>query len=261
MRRANVSLLLGILFLISLTGCDQSARLERKAPVDVVSAKMYFNVLRKGQYDQIEDQLDPALKSAGFRSAFDELVATIPAENPSSVKTVWVNRECEEEICSIGIVQEYRYGSEILLFNVVLRKEGSQSSIVGMHIRVIPDSFMKANEFRLSHKGFPQYAILSMAILFPLFSLYVLVLCIRSQIGPRKWAWAIFILVGVSRLGVNWTTGKIDFQFLSFQVLSAAAYAEPYSPWMISVSIPLGAILFLIYRNSRINKQKSCLHS
>ena len=251
MRNRNLSLL-ALVFLIPLSGCDQSAKIERRSPDDVSSVKTDFEMLRQGENDRVESAFDPAAKDTGFRSDFEEMVATIPAENPLGVKTVWVAVQCEEAICYDRVIMEYRYSTQLLLFNVLLKKEGGQSLIEGMHIRVIPESFLKANEFTLSKKGLSQYAILTLAILLPAVSLYALILCIRSRIGPQKWIWAAFILFGVLRLGVNWTTGQLDFEVMVIQFLSVGAFAEPYEPWVISVSLPLGAILFLIYRKVKL---------
>lgn len=249
------------LLLATTVGCNQSAWLERKAPQDVSLVKSYFDLLRSGHADQVEDLLDPALQSAGYRARFDELVATIPQEAPNTVKAILVDPRCEEGRCEDGIILEYKYGSERLLFNVELMKEGTQLSIIGINLRVIPESFIEANKFTLSNKSFLQYLILALAILLPALSLCSLVLCIRMRIGPRKWVWTAFILLGIFRLGINWTTGHLEFHFWSIHLVSAQTFAQPFEPWVISVSLPLGAILFLInYRSRLFHVHRDGLH-
>jgi hypothetical protein len=250
MTKPNSYFLLIPLLLAFINGCDQSARLERKAPEDVSLAKSYFDLIRGGHSNQVKDLMVPALQNAESSANFEEMVATIPQEAPSSVKAIKVVLRCEEGKCEDAIILEYKYRTQLLLFNVMLLKDGRQVSILGIHVTVIPESFVKANEFTLANRGPFQYLILSLAILFPAFSLYALVLCIRARIGLRKWMWAAFILCGIARLGINWKTGQLDFQFLTIQILSAGAYAMPYEPWVISVSLPVGAFLFLInYRS------------
>lgn len=248
------------LLLSSIWGCNRSARLERNNAEDISLAKNYFDLLRKGDYDEVENAFDPSLKGPDFRAGFDQLVATIPPEDPFSVSPNLVKRNCDAWVCDTGIILDYKYRDERLLFNVVLRKSERQSTIIGMNIRIIPGSYIAANEFRLSNKGFFQYAMLILAVLFPALSVYALALCIRSRIGLRKWLWTPFIIVGVAKLGVNWTTGRIDFHVLSVQVLSSSAFREPYGPWIISVSLPLGAILFLTHRTLQARTRCS-IHS
>jgi hypothetical protein len=65
----------------------------------------------------------------------------------------------------------------------------------------------------------------------------------------RKWLWIIFILIGFGKLSLNWTTGQILFNPLSFyvQLFSVAVIKHgPYAPWIFSISIPLGAIIFFL---------------
>jgi hypothetical protein len=66
--------------------------------------------------------------------------------------------------------------------------------------------------------------------------------------GKKKWLWLIFIVVGIGKLFVNWTTGQVFFTPLAIQLPPAGANAQLYGPWLVYVSIPLGAIIFLIMR-------------
>jgi len=77
-----------------------------------------------------------------------------------------------------------------------------------------------------------------------------LVVCIRTPFKGRKWPWVLFILVGIGRIAVNWSTGDWFISPVHFQLLGASISAPFYGPWTVAVSIPLGAIMFLIMRNS-----------
>jgi hypothetical protein len=104
----------------------------------------------------------------------------------------------------------------------------------------------------LAGKNLLQYVTLSFAILIPIFTLYVLVLCIRTKMEKRKWLWIIFIIIGIGKFTVNWTTAQWQFAPLSFQFFGASAFAPMYSAWLISISLPLGAIVFLIRRRKLV---------
>jgi hypothetical protein len=60
----------------------------------------------------------------------------------------------------------------------------------------------------------------------------------------------VFILVGVGRLTVNWTTGQLYVMPFAVHLLSGGASTFGYAPWMIYVSLPIGAIIFFVYRDS-----------
>ena len=230
-----------------IPGCDRSARMERRNPEDIALAKSYFELLHGGHADRVEDLIDPSIRDSMPDSVFEEMVATIPQDAPSSVKAIFVDSRCREVSCQEAIVLEYKYRNERLLFNLALLKEDGHISIMGIHLTHIPDSFVEENRFTLLKKGPSQYLILTMGIVISVFSLYILVRCIFAKIGPIKWVWAVFILVGFTRLSVNWTTGELRFDFPAVVLFWVDAIPVEYGPWMICISLPLGAVLFLIF--------------
>ncbi len=88
----------------------------------------------------------------------------------------------------------------------------------------------------------------------PLFTLYALVLCIRMRM-TRKWLWILFILLGVTTLRLNWSTGEMGLQPLSVQLLGASfSRSGLVAPWIFGVSFPLGAVFFLRKRRALLAK-------
>lgn len=82
-----------------------------------------------------------------------------------------------------------------------------------------------------------------------MFILVTLVACIRTKMRRRKWRWILFVLVGGVSLSLNWTTGEIGFSPLSVRLLGASAMTtSAYSPWIVSISFPLGAAMFWLKR-------------
>jgi hypothetical protein len=118
-----------------------------------------------------------------------------------------------------------------------------------MHLQRIPDSLQHINAFTFAGKGALHYLILGAALLTTLFTIASFVACVRTPGIRRKWLWAIFTAVGVTGVTLNWTTGTIGFQPVSIHLFGAAASAtSPYSPWFVTASFPLGAVLFLVKR-------------
>lgn len=84
------------------------------------------------------------------------------------------------------------------------------------------------------------------AVAAPAISLAALFLCIRSPLPRRRRVlWAIGILAGFGRISLDWTSGAIMVSPLWFQLLSAGyTRANEFAPVVISVSIPVFALLF-----------------
>jgi hypothetical protein len=152
---------------------------------------------------------------------------------------------------------EYQFSDGWALANVVLKKSGEALSVVGFNVYRTKTSQKELNRFIFTGKSVLQYLILVMAVAAPLIILVTMYFCFRTPIHKRKWLWILFILVGVGSVSVNWTTGQIGLQLLSLNLLSASAMAAgPYSPWIISASIPIGAIVFWFKRKGFIEASR-----
>jgi hypothetical protein len=236
-----------------LSGCNQRSLVAKfTSPEDETIATNYIALLRQRQFGPIEKDVDPSLKSVFTQDLLEKMADAIPRQDLVSVKVVGANAFHGDGINKVNLAFEYEFQTNWLLINVATQKKDGVLTIIGFHIHPLPDSLENLNKFTLAGKNFLQYATLAFAILIPLFSLYALVLCIRTKIKKRKWLWIIFILIGIGSFTVNWTTGQCHVQPLSFQLLGASSFAPPFGAWLISVSLPLGAILFLIRRKKLI---------
>jgi hypothetical protein len=178
------------------------------------------------------------------------MAALIPSQEPLSVKVVGAQQFHSQDIYKINLSFECQFPTNWFLINVALQRKDGVSTIYGLHVRPLSDSLENYNKFTLTGKSLFQYAIFVFSIWIPIFTLYVLVLCIRTKMKKRKWLWIIFILFGVGKITINWTTGQWQIGLLQFQLLGAGTFAPPYGAWLIAVSIPLGAIIFLLRRKS-----------
>jgi hypothetical protein len=236
------------LFLAILSGCNQVTLMHIMIPQeDEAITRRYVDDLRQNRLDQIERVLDPELKDSNMHGTLASMAALFPAQEPISTKVVGF-RSFFGNARRIQITLEYEFPQKWLLAEVVTQESDGVRTIVGFHVTPIADSLENLNRFTLVGKGTTQYSILSLAVLAPLFSLCVFVLCIKTRMGKKKWLWLILVFLGIGKLVVNWTTGEVFFTPLAIQLPPAGANAQLYGPWMVYVSIPIGAILFLIMR-------------
>jgi hypothetical protein len=246
---ARLRPLVAVSLLVFLTGCISKSILDRLAPETVQELKTNFDYLRHGQYDQIEAALDPGINRANVRANLTEMAARIPAQEPVSVKTVGAYAECEtRKGCKTRVTLEYEFPGKWVITEMVVHSQDGKSAITSFYVEPESESLEAANRFTLRGKQPVQYAILSAGIVSMSVMLYALVLCIRTPMERRKWLWIIVVLLGAGRVRVDWTTGEISHHI--FQITGPPAWmgAELYGAWIVSVSLPLGASLFLILR-------------
>lgn len=151
---------------------------------------------------------------------------------------------------------EYEFESGWNLANVALRKTNNNGyEIIGLNVYQSMASQRDINKFSLSSKSVIHYIILILIIIIPLFICVTIFICAKTPNIKKKWLWIIFIMCGVVRLKINWTSGQYIIQLISVYLFGFSFQKTgPYAPWILSVSLPLGAIIFWMKRK-QINDQ------
>lgn len=238
--------------LLFLAGCDQASLVAKFASDDEQAlAKSYIDRLRARDFEAIEKSLDKSLAGPNVRGNLQKMAASIPADEPRSVKLVGAHKHFQNGIRSLNTTFEYQFSEGWLLANVAIEERNGEKAITGLNVYPRTQSLEQENRFNIFGKQSTQYLILAGAIGAALVSLYALIACIRTKPLRRKWLWILFIVLGVGRFAVNWTSGEWSIVPISVQLLGAGATAAPYGPWIVSCSIPLGAIVFLFWRRRR----------
>ncbi|MBP1689204.1 MAG: hypothetical protein H6Q33_5347 [Deltaproteobacteria bacterium] len=251
---SRVSSLWGLLSLVVLMGCDQQAVLDKFAPeVETKFARHVVDLFAAKNFSAIEAELAPELRQPDARSKFDEMARILPEAAPISVKTVGAHTLKAQDRDTYRLTFEYAYpDSKWVLVSTVLERRGGKLLLAGVHFQPLTQSLETQNRFTFEGKSPLHYVVLALAILVPLFVLYTLVICARTQHLKRKWLWLIFILLGVVQLSLNWTTGAWEVQVLSVLLFGAGFWhAGPSAPIIIKIAVPLGAIVFLLRQRGR----------
>ena len=238
--------LVGVAFCVFLMGCDEAILMNKYAPLqDEPIARNYLDLLMQGKVDQIAHDMDPSVVGLGIKETLRKLADMLPADTPKSVKVVGAQTSNGEGLSKTDITYECEFQGSWYLVGVALQKKGDVWTVLGLRITRLSDSLENLYRFTLFGKSAFQYLVLALAVFFLFFTFYVLVLCIRAKSGMTRWMWISFILAGVGRLAINWTTGEWAFTIWAIQVPCASATAPPYGPWTIAAYLPLGAIFFL----------------
>ncbi len=131
---------------------------------------------------------------------------------------------------------------------MVVHSQNGKSAITSFYVEPESESLEAANRFTLRGRQPVQYVILSAGIVSIAVMLYALVLCIRTPMEKRKWLWIVIILLGLGKVAVDWTSGEISYHIFWISIPPAWMGAELYGAWIVTVSVPLGALPFLVLR-------------
>jgi hypothetical protein len=237
-----------------ISGCSRAALMKKMVPAaDEAFARERVDQLRQGRFEQIEQELDPSIGDPNPRGTLTTMAAMFPAEEPKSVKVVDMKFLYNDGSSSHNLTLEYEFSAEWLLVNIALKAADGHPTITAFNVTPVADGLENVNRFSLEDKSGLQYLMLLLAVAVPLFTFYAFAVCLRTKKQNFKWLWAIFVLFGVGRLAINWTTGELSFTLLAVHIPCASATAVPaYGPWVIAISLPLGAILFMARRGDDV---------
>jgi len=242
---------------LGLAACNQDAMIARFTPhPEAEMGKQAVDDWREGHIAALRTLLDPSVESKVTDEQFAGWAAEFPKGEPRSAKVVGTTTHVQNGERRYDLTYEYEFEGKWLLANVVLRKQGDEKArITGLHAQVFDRSLEQMNAFTFHGKGGLHLLMLFLAMVSPLVSIAACIVCIRTPIRRRKVLWALFTLVGVTTVRLNWTTGQLGFVPLSFQIFGASAFSAPYGPWMLGVSFPLGAIVFFLRRKALMARQ------
>jgi len=123
--------------------------------------------------------------------------------------------------------------------------EGDSLRLNVLYIYKSEVSYRELNAFGFEGKGVLHYLVFLWVILSLGFIIFTLVKAFRTKFLKRKVLWLIFIVLGITEFSLNWTTGAWALHLLKISLLGVGITAQsPYSPWILSISFPLGATLF-----------------
>jgi len=246
-----------LLFLLIFSGCNFSPNLSFVPEKQRELAKIYLSIIRSGRTTKLDSITTPYLKEMIDENIMFSVDSVLKQnEVPKKILMVGSNYVSSPDSSLTSITYEYEFAKSYALANVTMITKDSTTLLAGFRVWPMNESLAEINAFALTGKSFLHYSFLLFGALSLLFILYSLIICAKSKIN-KKWLWIIFILIGLGKFGIIWTNGQVFFSIFTFQILGfGITKSGIYAPWVVSISFPLGAILFLIKRKKLIEKHQ-----
>jgi len=234
-----------ILFLLPFILAPLSCSLE----TDDTFAREFIEILRRGDLNRATRLLSTEI-SQNDLSWLGEVCTLLTQGEVKSFNAIGSNFYKTADRSRTAFTYELEYPTEWILVEVVVDEVNGGRAIVGIHTYRSKSSWIEVNNFSFRGKSIGHLLMFVSTVSAAVFSVIALVLCIRTR-TPKKWAWILFIILGLGKISINWTTGLIDYQIIATQLLSASAFTGGlYPQWILSASLPIGAIVFLLKRRS-----------
>jgi hypothetical protein len=247
------SLIVAVLLLL-LQGCGMphSAQ-EFHQTAEAQYLQSLVDQLSAHNFQAIEGQMDARVQQADIRRALEQVASRLPPGSPLRAEpadwnvwhmgTTWGSTD--ERRARVAI--EYAFpDNKWMLASATLSGEPGAFRTLSFKIEPLAVPLDESNAMTFKGKGMLHFLVPLMAAASFAISAFAFVRCIRARALKRKWLWAVFTLIGVFSVSLNWTSGDTSFQMLRFNLLGAGVTRSGWlGPWVVAFSVPLGALLFL----------------
>lgn len=242
----TVTRILLVLMTLLLAGCA----LPKVDPEREAQADQVYQLTRRGDAAALTAMGTPALRRNDMVAALPQLRVHLHTSEPTSARTLgWTSNRVNAD-ATYQVVRMYSHPEGKVQARITVVRSGDGPwQLDGLHVmRVTPaaleayDASVEAARFTLGGKSPVHYLMLVGAGLSA-------VLCLVSAVVAgwrRRWLWMIGCVFGIGQISVNWATGALAVHPIYVALLGAGFLKGlgATDPWIISVSLPLPAILF-----------------
>jgi hypothetical protein len=239
---------------LACTGCDTDTALQKFAsPADQATAIAQIELLRTHQYDEIEKRLGPGAEGPNLRATLEQMAAVFGDAEPTAKKLVGAYQNYVNGQHTVSLTYQYQVGARYLYARCDFARQDDRVVILGLEVRPLAASLESISRLDFHDKPLRNYLIVGATLLAATVSFVALFVCIFERGLRRKWAWVLFIILGVTQTRLDWNSGAVDFSAPHLLLFSAGYDHSLYSPWVFSVAVPVGAVAYLVRRllNSR----------
>ena len=196
-----------------------------------------------GDVDAALAGMSPELDRATGKAQFAQMRTMLPKTAPPAGKTIGFTKSAGTEGEWYGLVRQYDFPAQVLVTETrMARYPDGRWLVQNFNFNRASVAAVQANGFTLSGKTPLHYAVLTAMIVVA----SGILVTVGFALYRRRWLWAIFALFGFVTLQFNWATGGWMVQPLNFLLFGAGFLrsTSPFAPWIFSVALPVGAVLF-----------------
>jgi len=243
MPKSLLSALVVLFCLPVLAACSPAISPQQDADLRGVYEKMRVNDLAG-----IEAAFNPQFKRDGLHQGLSFMQGMIPPDAPKVELLKPAIQSNADGSTDYGGLYEYDYKSTAVLAEMQIHQDkAGKKTITSVQLRQAPAGIAHAFDFGLTGKKYYQYIFLFLMALSPAFGVWGLVALWRARDIKWKFLWALAMLLGFMDLTMDWRTGDTVLNVVYVHPLWIFARKfGPLSPWMLSTSLPVSAIAFLL---------------
>lgn len=249
-----------VILSLFLASCSQSRMNDTLAtPQEKAIATRFIAALQSGRLESVKANLEPQLYTQTDEIE-PQIQPGLPKEANYTLVTVNVQTNTANGVSKTlkALNYEFGAGTKWTVFQIVLSDASGRTLVIGWHALPSDHQPTAGGDFTLAGKSALHYAWLVAMALSTITIVFTLIVVGRSKGVKRRWLWAIGSALGLGQFTLNWSTGALMVRPLGFFVLGSAVFkASPFDPWMLSFSLPIVAVIFLLRRKALMAQQNA----
>jgi hypothetical protein len=246
-----LALVLSLVLALPLAACVFGGiSAQQDADLRAVYARMKANDIAG-----IEAAFDPQFKKPSLGQGLQFMQGMIPPQTPKARLLKGVSQPGPNGATDYGATYEFDYPSTAVLAQIEMRQDKvGRKTITVLQMRQDQVGVADQYAFHLGGKKYFQYLFLFLMALAPALGVWGLVHLWRAPDIKWKFLWATAMCIGFMDLTMDWKTGDVFLNVVNLHILwITGKQLGPLSPWMLTTSIPLASIAFLLgYRGQRM---------
>jgi len=240
-----------------LASCSQAQWNEKlSTPIDREMGLKAISALRSGQIGSVKDSFEPAV-FAQTAAVENKVRGLFPTVGSPALVTVNSYSLSNGRMTQTTTALNYEMGSRNswAIVQILLRSDGREERIIGWHATPTDRQPTAIGNFTFAKKSVIHYTWLLAMMASTATIITALALLWKAKGIPRRWLWVVGSLAGIGQFTLNWASGAWGINPVAFSILgSSAVRPSPFDPWMLTFSLPIVAILFLIRRSDLLAK-------
>lgn len=254
MHHSIKTLLLTCVVLLLLGGCSDVIDIEALVPEQEKNLALeYSDAFRAGNYEKVSELSHPELQKVLRPEKFQAIVDIFATGMPESNKVMGFNQhtangKTQTRITLLTTIAEHQYFTEVKMI-----KEAEKPWLV-FSFYVQPDVQIRKQQLAAENIELTpsKVLLLTLTIAIGLFSLGTFVMVIFTPF-KKKVRWCLMSLVGIGQVTMDLASGAIDFSAIQVHLFGfELSRASEYEPYILSFSLPLGALAFWLKRKQLI---------
>ena len=255
-------LILGFIVLLQLliVGCSSADLLNPPQKIDNYS-KQFVSVLKTEWLDSALKYIDTSIVNQAGKDFLTKVSEDLKYKGLKSVKVLsykttsnWSTNHAYN--ISYTTEYEFNYDNYYYGFIITIKEEENKLSIIGFNGNKFDRPISEINKLSSSNLGLSHIIFIILSIAIVGFIIFSIIDIAKSEI-KKKWIWIIISLIGFCGISLNWTTSDIDFKLLTIKLLGIGfSRAGDFAPWILSISIPIGAIIYWIKKPGLLYNQE-----